>query len=308
MFNSEITGNFNSMNRTITAIVVTVLLSATAKTFAQGILDEVGDNTPQTQYAYATFKTTRIIMGQSVENTAKGELNFLIEHNFGRVNLGPYEFFGLDQANMRLGLDYGVNDWLNVGIGRSSYEKTYDGFVKARILRQSTGARNMPVTISFYSNMMLNSLKWQDLNRTNYFTSRLSYTAQLLVARKFSNSLSLQLMPTYIHKNLVPRIVDQNDIFAMGAGARVKVTQRTSITGEYYYLLPGQTADDYQNCLSLGVDLETGGHVFQLRISNAQPMFERGFITETSGKWSKGDIYFGFTINRIFTIVKPKGE
>ncbi|HPT14714.1 MAG TPA: DUF5777 family beta-barrel protein [Bacteroidales bacterium] len=294
------------MNRTITAVLITVLISASAKSFAQGILDEMGDNTPQIQYTYATFKTTRLIMGQSVENTAKGELNFIIEHNFGRVNLGPYEFFGLDQANMRLGLDYGVNDWLNVGVGRSSYEKTYDGFLKARILRQSTGARIMPVTLSLYSNVMLNSLKWQDPGRTNYFTSRLSYTAQLLVARKFSNSLSLQLMPTYIHKNMVPRIVDQNDIFAMGAGARVKVTQRTSLTGEYYYLLPGQTAGDYQNCLSLGVDLETGGHVFQLRVSNAQPMFERGFITETSGKWSKGDIYFGFTINRIFTIVKPK--
>ncbi len=306
MFNSEITGNSHSMNRTITAVLITVLISASAKSFAQGILDEMGDNTPQIQYTYATFKTTRLIMGQSVENTAKGELNFIIEHNFGRVNLGPYEFFGLDQANMRLGLDYGVNDWLNVGVGRSSYEKTYDGFLKARILRQSTGARIMPVTLSLYSNVMLNSLKWQDPGRTNYFTSRLSYTAQLLVARKFSNSLSLQLMPTYIHKNMVPRIVDQNDIFAMGAGARVKVTQRTSLTGEYYYLLPGQTAGDYQNCLSLGVDLETGGHVFQLRVSNAQPMFERGFITETSGKWSKGDIYFGFTINRIFTIVKPK--
>jgi len=306
VFNSEITGNSHSMNRTITAVLITVLISASAKSFAQGILDEMGDNTPQIQYTYATFKTTRLIMGQSVENTAKGELNFIIEHNFGRVNLGPYEFFGLDQANMRLGLDYGVNDWLNVGVGRSSYEKTYDGFLKARILRQSTGARIMPVTLSLYSNVMLNSLKWQDPGRTNYFTSRLSYTAQLLVARKFSNSLSLQLMPTYIHKNMVPRIVDQNDIFAMGAGARVKVTQRTSLTGEYYYLLPGQTAGDYQNCLSLGVDLETGGHVFQLRVSNAQPMFERGFITETSGKWSKGDIYFGFTINRIFTIVKPK--
>jgi hypothetical protein len=296
------------MNRTITVLLLAVLFSATGKTYSQSILDEMDDETPKTQYAFATFKATRIIMGQSVENTAKGELNFLIEHNFGRVNLGPYEFFGLDQANMRLGFDYGINDWLNVGVGRSSYEKTYDGFVKARILRQSSGDRNMPVTVTFYSNIMLNSLKWQDTSRTNYFTSRLSYTAQLLIARKFSNTFSLQLMPTYIHKNLVPRIIDQNDIFALGAGARVKVTQRTSLTGEYYYLLPGQTADDYKNCLSLGVDLETGGHVFQLRISNAQPMFERGFITETSGKWSKGDIYFGFTINRVFTIVKPKEE
>lgn len=294
------------MKRFANTLIIILLIAFTGRSYAQGILDEMGDDTPKTQYAFATFKATRIIMGQSVENTAKGELNFLIEHNFGRVNLGPYEFFGLDQANMRLGLDYGINDWLNIGVGRSSYEKTYDGFAKARIFRQSSGARNMPVTVSFYSNIMLNSLKWQDTSRTNYFSSRLSYTAQLLIARKFSNAFSFQLMPTYIHKNLVPRIIDQNDIFALGAGARIKVTQRTSLTGEYYYLLPGQTAKDYQNCLSLGVDLETGGHVFQLRISNAQPMFERGFITETSGKWSKGDIYFGFTINRVFTIVKTE--
>ncbi|HOW30089.1 MAG TPA: DUF5777 family beta-barrel protein [Bacteroidales bacterium] len=295
------------MNRKAAVILLSLLLIAgTGRSLAQGILDMMDDDTPKTEYAFATFKATRVIMGQSVENTAKGELNFLIEHNFGRVNLGPYEFFGLDQANMRLGLDYGVNDWLNIGVGRSSYQKTFDGLIKARILRQSSGKKNMPVTVSWYSNIMLNSTKWQDTGRTNYFSSRLSYTAQLLIARKFSNAFSLQLMPTYIHKNLVPRIVDQNDIFALGAGARVKITQRTSLTGEYYYLLPGQTADDYQNCLSLGVDLETGGHVFQLRISNAQPMFERGFITETSGKWSKGDIYFGFTINRVFTIVKPK--
>lgn len=294
------------MSRKIIAILLTALFAGIGNTYAQGILDMMEDDAPKTEYAYATFKATRVIMGHSVENTAPGELNFLIEHNFGRVNLGPYEFFGLDQANMRLGLDYGINDWLNVGIGRSSYEKTYDGFVKARILRQSTGDKKMPVTISIFSNLMLNSLKWQDTSRTNYFSSRLSYTTQLLIARKFSNAFSLQLMPTYIHKNLVPRNIDQNDIFALGVGTRIKLTQRTSLTGEYYYLLPGQTADDYQNCLSIGVDLETGGHVFQLRVSNAQPMFERGFITETSGKWSKGDIYFGFTINRVFTIVKPK--
>lgn len=294
------------MNHKYPGILILITLLFISQARAQGILDMMGDDTPKTEYTYATFKASRLIMGQTVENTAPGELNFLIEHNFGRVNLGPYEFFGLDRANMRLGLDYGVNNWLNVGVGRSSYEKTYDAFAKARILRQSKGERNMPVTVSAYANIMLNSTKWQDTSRTNYFTSRLSYTAQLLIARKFSNAFSLQLMPTYIHKNLVPRTIDQNDIFAMGIGTRIKVTQRTSITGEYYYLLPGQTADDYQNCLSLGFDLETGGHIFQLRISNAQPMFERGFITETSGKWSKGDIYFGFTINRIFTIVKPK--
>ena len=151
---------------------------------------------------------------------------------------------------------------------------------------------------------MLNSLKWSNPSRTNYFSSRLSYVAQLLVARKFSNSLSLQLTPTYIHKNLVPLRTDQNNIFYVGLGGRYKITQRTSVNAEYFYLLPGTTADNYQNCLSVGVDIETGGHVFQFRLTNAQPMFERAFITETTGKWTDKGIFLGFTINRVFTVKK----
>jgi len=133
----------------------------------------------------------------------------------------------------------------------------------------------------------------------------MSYVAQLLIARKFSNAISLQVTPTFIHKNLVPTIADQNDIFSVGIGGRVKVSQRTSLNAEYFYLLPGTTADNFENSLSLGVDIETGGHVFQIRLTNAQPMFERAFITETTEKWSDGDIYLGFTVNRVFTIKKP---
>jgi hypothetical protein len=163
----------------------------------------------------------------------------------------------------------------------------------------------MPVSISFYSSAMLNSLKWADTSRTNYASSRFSYVSQLLIARKFSNAFSLQLTPTYIHKNLVSSRSDQNDIFALGAGGRLKLTQRTTVNAEYFYLLPGTTADKFENCLSVGLDVETGGHVFQFRLTNAQPMFERGFVSETKGKWLDGDIYFGFTINRVFTIKSP---
>ena len=149
---------------------------------------------------------------------------------------------------------------------------------------------------------MLNSLRWADNTRKNYFSSRLSYVAQVLIARKFSNAFSLQLTPTMVHKNLVATREEQNDIFTIGAGGRLKVTQRTTLNAEYFYLLPGNTADNYRNCLSIGCDIETGGHVFQFRLTNAQPMFERGFITETTGEWGKGDIYFGFIINRVFTL------
>jgi hypothetical protein len=268
-------------------------------------MDLLGDDKPKTDYAYATFKTTRLVLGQSVENPATGTLQFLIEHNFGRVNQGAYEFFGLDQSTIRLGLEYGINDWLSVSAGRSSYQKTVDGAVKAKILRQSTGARRMPLSLSLYSDLTVNGVKWQNPERKNYFTSRLAYTSQILIARKFSNAVSFQLTPTFVHKNLVAKRADPNDILALGAGGRVKVTQRTSVNAEYFYVFNNNKDNNYQNALSFGVDIETGGHVFQFRITNAQPMFDRSFITETTGKWHKGDIYFGFTINRVFTIIKP---
>jgi len=298
-------------------IFLFLLLSVAIKghLYAQDLMDMLKDETPKTNYTYATFKTSRIVLGQSIENQASGTLQFLIEHNFGKLSEGAYTMWGLDVSTIRLGLEYGITNWLSIGAGRSSYEKTFDGSVKTKILRQSTGARNMPVSISFYGGAMLNSLKWTDTERTNYFSSRMSYVAQLLIARKFSNSFSLQLTPTYIHKNLVQLRTDHNDLLSLGIGGRVKVSQRTSINAEYFYQIPeftnsyevsvSETAK-YENCLSVGVDIETGGHVFQFRLTNAQPMFERAFITETTSRWQDGDIYLGFTINRVFTIRKSK--
>jgi hypothetical protein len=301
------------MIRTKIASLLFLFSTLGISAFTQDLMDMLKDEKPVTNYTYATFKTTRLVLGQSVENPAKGTLQFLIEHDFGRINSGAYNLWGLDMSTIRLGLEYGITDWLSVGIGRSSYEKTFDGSIKAKILRQSTGARNMPISLSFYGGGALNSLKFTNTTRTNYFSSRMSYIAQLLIARKFSNAISLQITPTYIHKNFVPTRHDHNDQLAVGIGGRVKVTQRTSINAEYFYQIPGfinsytvsgtETAK-YRNCLSLGVDVETGGHVFQFRVTNAQPMFERAFITETTGKWSKGDLYIGFTINRVFTLKK----
>lgn len=268
------------------------------------LLDE--DESTKTEFTYATFKATRVVNGQSIELPPKGALNFVISHHFGRVNLGAYEFFGLDQANIRFGFDYGFTDWLSVGIGRTSVRKTYDGSVKVKILRQSKGNRNMPVTLTYFTNMAITALKWQEPERTNYFTSRMEYLHQLLIARKFGSHVSVQLMPTFIHRNMVETIDDQNDVFAAGAGGRVKITNRVAITGEYYYLLPGQTADDFYNSFSIGIDLETGGHVFQIYLTNSQGLIEEQFIPATSGRWGKGDIHLGFNINRTFQIVKNK--
>ncbi|KAF0199189.1 MAG: hypothetical protein FD166_814 [Bacteroidetes bacterium] len=272
---------------------------------SQDLMDVFGKEEPITDYTYATFKTTRVVSGHSVENPANGVLLFMISHNFGKINSGGYELFGLDNSTIRIGLEYGLTNFLSVGVGRSSYEKTYDGFLKAKVLRQSKGARNMPITLTLFTSMDLNSMKWQYPERKNYFSSRLSFVNQVLIARKFSNSFSLQITPTFIHRNLVATASEDNDTYAAGIGGRYKITQRVSFNAEYFYILPGSVADNSENPLSVGFDIETGGHVFQLHFSNAQPMFDRGLITKTTGKWQNGDIYFGFNISRVFTIRKP---
>ena len=255
-------------------------------------------------YTTATFKTTRLINGHSVENVGKGVLDVKISHRFGKVNGGAYEFFGLDNASMRMGMDYGINRYLMVGIGRNTYEKTYDAFFKLKILRQSTGKRKMPITLSYVPTMALKTIKYEDPNRKNYFTSRLFFTHQLLIGRKFSENTSLQLMPTFSHRNLVQLNADPNNLMAIGIGGRQKLTKRVSVNAEYYYQIPGYKLTGTTDCFSLGFDLETGGHVFQLHFTNSPGMTERSFISETKGKWSKGDVLFGFNISRVFTIGK----
>lgn len=261
---------------------------------------------PTIDYAFATFKTSRVVYGQSVESPAAGNLLFLIKHNFGAVNSGFYDFFGLDMATIRLGFEYGITDNITIGYGRNSWEKTYDGFVKVKLLRQSSGARNMPLTLSYFAGMAINTLKWHDTERTNYFSSRLSYAHQLLIARKFGEAFSLQLSPTVIHKNLVPTKADKNTSFAAGIGGRYKLSERVTINAEYFYYPDEQTTRNRNDVISLGFDIETGGHVFQIHISNGQAMFERAFITETAGRWENGDIFLGFNITRNFLIIKPK--
>lgn len=291
-------------------LLISVLAFTALPILAQDdLMDMLNSQDPVVEYTYATFKATRIINSHTVEQPANGVLLFMIQHRFGKVNTGFYELFGLDQATIRLGLEYGITDRLSIGAGRSSYQKTYDGFIKYKLLRQSTGARKMPVTLSYYGSMTVNSLKWEDMgidDRENFFSSRLTYTNKLLLARKFSSSISLQLMPTHTHKNLVPTTEDANDIFSMGVGGRVKLTNRMSVNAEYYYTPESQISYEFTQPFSLGLDLETGGHVFQLHFSNAQAFFDSGYLTETNGKWSKGDIYFGFNISRVFTIKKPK--
>ncbi len=256
------------------------------------------------EYASATFKSTHIISGQSIEQMKNGHLDFRISHRFGEVNTGAYNLWGLDQANIHFGLDYGITDWLMVGVGRGTYEKTYDGSLKFRILRQSKGARVMPVSLSLFNSIALNSLKWEQPG-TLKFWDRASYVTQILIARKMNERFSIEINPSYVHRNMVDTELDPNDIWSVGTGARFKLTKRISVNAEYYYVIPPQR--DYQSLktydpFSIGFDIETGGHVFQLHLTNSLAMIEKGFITETTGNWFDGGIHLGFNISRVFSL------
>ena len=286
-------------------IIVLVGLVFSLFARAQDIDDLLEDATGnETEYAYATFKATRIVSGHSIERMPEGQLDFRISHRFGRLNSGAYELWGLDQANIHFGLDYGITDWLMVGVGRGTYEKTYDGLLKFSILRQSKGERTMPVSVSYLTTAAINTLRWNKEGELPFW-DRVSYVHQLLVARKFNERFSLEINPTVVHRNMVATELDPNDILAVGVGGRFKLSKRVSINAEYYYVIP--PINDFPsmetfNPLSIGFDIETGGHVFQLHFTNSLAMIEKGFIGETTGDWLNGDIHFGFNISRVFTL------
>lgn len=287
------------------AAAIFCLLCIAENSFAQDdllkMLEE--ETTTKKEPVTATFKSTRLINGHSVENNKKGVLQFMILHRFGDVNGGSYEFFGLDEATMRLGFDYGITDWLNIGVGRSTFEKTYDGLIKIKLLHQKKGG--FPFSITSVTTTALKSVKFSDPERKNYFSSRMYYTQQILIGSKVTNALSLQLMPTLIHRNLVATTAEKNDVYALGGGGRIKLSRSITFNAEYYYVFPDQLASGFTNSFSVGFDIETGGHVFQLHFTNSRSMVEKGFIAETTGDWTKGDIRFGFNLNRVFTVYNP---
>jgi len=270
---------------------------------------------PAVNFATATFKSTRIINGHSIEQMKKKQLDFRISHRFGTLNNGAYGLYGLDQSVIHFSLEYGLKDWLMVGAGRGSFNKTYDTFAKIRLLRQSSGAKWMPVSLSYFTSVEVNSMKFDttpiQLNsttfapRVNYFSSRLAFVHQLLIARKFNDKLSIQITPTFIHRNLVKTELDQNDIYALGAGARYKLSKRLSLNAEYYYTVNPNAKfleTRYYNACAVGVDIETGGHVFQIMLTNSQGMREGTFIPQTTDSWMDKGIHLGFNISRVFAL------
>lgn len=292
--------------KALAPVVITLLLTGTMNLKAQEDLTKMLEQTETktTDFTTATFKGTRIINGHSVETVKKNHLDFIIHHRFDRLNSGAYNLFGLDYSTVRLGFEYGLTDNIMIGIGRSSVQKTFDFLAKAKILRQSTGTRVMPFSVTAFASTVIETLD-KDLSTTD----QTSYCTQLLIARKFSDKLSLQLNPTFLYRNRVTSVAQERALFALGFGGRMKLNKRLSLNAEYYWAfrekdLETPLGDTYGNSLALGVDIETGGHVFQLHFTNSSGMVEKQFIGDTSGSWSKGDIRWGFNVSRTFSFDK----
>lgn len=262
------------------------------------LLNEIDTDSVPESYTIAAFKGLKIVNFESTKLVAKKEFTMVVAHRFGSIKNGFDTFFGLDDAVTRLNFIYGVSEGFNVSISRSSFQKIYEGAIKYRLLRQEDNG--FPFTLVGYNAILINSA----LDKANLpkleFKHRLGYTVQLLASRKISTRLSLELAPTFFHDNYVVLDEQDNSQFAMGFGGRFKIAKRWSINADYGWHLNRADNSPFRNPLSIGFDLETGGHVFQMHFTNAQPMNTNNFLSQSSGDWSDGDIYFGFNLSRVF--------
>ena len=251
------------------------------------------------------FQSPHLIHGQSSEFLTKGVMDFRINHRFGEIKSGLYDFFGADQATTSLSLEYGLRDNIMFGLRRSSLNKTYELFGKYSLLQQSEGGRNIPLSLALYFNTAYMGAKWINPERDNLESSRYAYTTQLILARKFSDRISLQILPTWVHRNLVKYKSQKNDLFALGMGGSLKLNYRFALTFEYYLVNQSQSDSsniEFRNPLSIGLDIKTGAHVFQLFFSNSTQVAEKAFIGETTGDPFKGEVFFGFNISKAFSL------
>ncbi len=271
------------------------------------MLDSVGTDTKTRDFASATFKTTRLVNMHTLESVGPRTLDFRISHRFGALNTGSYNAWGVDgPANIRLSLEYSFEGRFMFGIGRSSYEKMDDGFIKYRLLRQTTDNK-MPVSVTLFASMFYTALKDGNAASNGYdkykpVSNRFSYAYQIMVGRKFSPSFSMQIAPWMVHYNLVEKITDRNDAFGVAAMFRLKLSKRSAITAEYAYRLPSYTKEKYYDTFGIGYELETGGHVFQIHLVNSFGIVENQFLPHTTTQWNDAGIRLGFNISRVFTL------
>ncbi|WP_027138748.1 DUF5777 family beta-barrel protein [Gaetbulibacter saemankumensis] len=264
----------------------------------EDLLAEIDNDSMQQQEIQAAFKGLKIVNFESTKLVAKGDFTFVVAHRFGSLKNGFDSFFGLDDAVTRLNFIFGITDGFNIGISRSSFQKIYEASAKYRFISQKNNG--FPLTLVGYNSVLINTALEKDNLPLLEFKHRVGYTAQLLISRKFNSKLSLELAPTFFHDNYVAINEQENSQFALGLGGRYKLSKRMSLNIDYGWHLNRADTSPFRNPLSIGVDIETGGHVFQMHFTNAQGMNTNSFLGQSTGDWSDGDIYFGFNLSRVF--------
>lgn len=281
------------MNR---LLLLTACLLGTLYGRAQDdLLMELDSTQVANTYATATFKGLQIVTLQTTKMPAKKEFYFVVSHRFGTVKDGISEFFGLDMATTKIGGVYGITDGLAVSVSRHTMLKVYEAGIKYRLARQSD---DFPVDIVGYNTIDVNTFLEEEEYPNIEFADRLTYISQVLISRKLSDKVSLELVPSYIHRNLYEPLIENDSQFSLGVGGRVKLSKRLALNLEYAYNF--DMPDFYSKPLSVGLDIETGGHIFQLLFSNSQSMTEAGYLTHAAGDWGDGDFFFGFNLYRVF--------
>ncbi|MNK73264.1 hypothetical protein D3C87_927580 [compost metagenome] len=244
----------------------------------------------------SAFKALKIVNLESTKLAAKGDLYFVVAHRFGSIKDGFEGFYGLDNANTQIKFIYGLTNGLNVSAARSEF--AYDFAIKYMLFPQIKDG--FPVTIAGFNSLSINNTLKESLYRKLEFKDRLTYVAQLLISRKFSEKLSLEIVPSFFHQNFVEDVDQSNSQYAIGFGGRYKFAKRWSLNMDYAAHLNRAPNSLYKNPLSIGFDLETGGHVFQMHFTSSQAIDEAGYLGRTTGDWTKGDIFFGFNLARVF--------
>lgn len=262
------------------------------------LLDEIDTDSVGKQYAVAAFKGLKVVNFESTKLVAKKEFTFVVSHRFGSVENGFDSFFGLDDAVTRLNFVYGLSDGFNISVSRSTFQKIYESSIKYRLLRQVSNG--FPFTVVSYNSILVNTALEKDNLPKLKFKHRLGYTFQVLISRKINTNWSFEIAPTFFHDNYVVIDNQDNSQFALGFGGRYKLGKRWSLNADYGWHLNRAKESPFRNPLSIGLDLETGGHVFQMHFTNAQAMNTNGFLGQATGNWSDGNIYFGFNLSRVF--------
>jgi hypothetical protein len=273
-----------------------LLLFPAALLAQEDLLKDVDSASSQKSKVESAFKALKIVNIESTKLASKGDLYFIVAHRFGSLKDGFEGAYGLDNAVTQLKFVYGINDWFTVSAARSELAYDFSG----KYLLKSQETNGFPVAIAGYTSVAFNNVMKENIYPKMEFQDRLIYVAQLLVSRKFSNSLSLELAPTFFHENFVIDDNQDNSQYAIGMGGRYKFAKRWSVNVDYAAHLNRSGSSPFKDPLSIGVDLDTGGHVFQMHFSNSQGMHEAGFLGNTTGDWGKGDIFFGFNLLRVF--------